>query len=89
MVAVKSIGVRELKSNPGKVLGMVRDSKEAIDATIRGEIVFRITPIRAKSTAEEHAEVWKRHEEVSLDISRNWPKGVTAEDAINDIRREL
>ncbi len=72
--------------------------------TIRGEEVATIVPRRRnvdalekeifdgsnrKYSVEELAENWKRFEEVSREISRNWPEGVSALDVINDVRREL
>lgn len=89
MAATKSIGVRELKTNPGKILRMVRDEHEQVDVTIRGEVVARIVPVRPGMTPEEHEAVWKRHKEIADQISASWPKGVSAVDAIREVRREL
>jgi hypothetical protein len=32
---------------------------------------------------------WQDLDEIAEEINRFWPKGVSAEDAVNDVRREL
>jgi prevent-host-death family protein len=89
MAEPKSVGVRELKANPGKVLRMVRDSNMSVDVTIHGEIVARIVPARKKPNVEEIEAAWRRHEEIGRMISEKWPVGLSAVEAIKEDRREL
>lgn len=89
MATVSTVGIRELKTNPGKFVRLVRDSNESIDVTIRGEVVARLVPVRARPTAAELEAAWRRHEEIGREISAAWPKGISAEDAVNDVRRDL
>ncbi len=89
MAANTSVGIRELKSNPGKFVRLVRESNEPIDVTIRGEVVARLVPVRPRLSAEELEAIWRRHREIAGEISAVWPKGVSALDAVNDVRRDL
>jgi len=41
------------------------------------------------SPEEERARFWIDLDEIAADINASWPKGVSAEDAVNDVRREL
>ena len=89
MATAKSFGIRELKLNPGKILRMVRESNESVELTIRGEVVARLVPVRQEPDIEEIEAFWRRHDEIGHEISKKWPNGVSAQDAVNDVRRDL
>jgi hypothetical protein len=40
-------------------------------------------------TDQKRETFWQDLDEIAEEINRFWPKGVSAEDAINDVRREL
>jgi hypothetical protein len=46
-------------------------------------------PATHRWTDEERKSFWHRWDELAEEINRHWQKGVSAEDAINDVRREL
>jgi prevent-host-death family protein len=89
MATAGRVGIRELKANPGKFVRLVRDTNVPIDVTVRGEVVARIVPVYPPPTAEEVEAAWRRHDEIAKEISAVWPKGVSAMDAVNEVRREL
>jgi prevent-host-death family protein len=85
-----TVGVRELKQKTTQVLRRVREKKEQIQVTYRGEVVALLVPVpsakrRAKSTADEA--VWVELDQLAAEIGAHWPKGVTAVDAIRQDRR--
>jgi prevent-host-death family protein len=85
----RSVGVRELKENPGKFLRLVRDTRQELDITIRGQAVARLVPLEQRISDEELSEYWRRHDELADEIGRHWPEGFSAVDAIREQRRDL
>ncbi len=90
-----SVGVRELKERTSAVLRRVRENGELIDVTYRGRVVARLAPagqatIRERPISQDELDaLWERWDKLSAEISADWPEGVSAEDAINDVRRDL
>jgi prevent-host-death family protein len=85
-----TVGVRELKQKTTQVLRRVREKKEQIQVTYRGEVVALLVPVpsanrRAKAAADEA--VWADLDQLAAEIGAAWPKGVTAVDAIRQDRR--
>lgn len=85
-----TVGVRELKQKTTQVLRRVREEKEQIQVTYRGEVVALLVPVlsakrRAKAAADEA--VWADLDQLAAEISAHWPKNVTAVDAIRQDRR--
>lgn len=46
-------------------------------------------PTDRREGNDEDAAFWRDLDEIAREINRFWPKGVSAEDAIDDVRREL
>ncbi len=85
-----TVGVRELKQETSKILRRVREKGETIAITYHGEVVARLVPVAPpEPTDEEIAAILTNLEALSAEISAKWPEGVSALDAINDVRREL
>ena len=87
---METVGVRELKQKTTQVLRRVREKKEQIQVTYRGEVVALLVPVplakrRAKSAADEA--VWADLDQLAAEIGAYWPKGVTAVEAIRQDRR--
>ena len=83
-------GVRELKQETSKILRRVREKGETIAIPYHGEVVARLVPVAPpEPTDEEIAAILTNLEALSAEISAKWPEGVSALDAINDVRREL
>lgn len=87
---MEEIGVRELKENTSEVLRRVREAKESYTITYRGRAVAHLVP--ADPELEERAKwekVWAEMDKTAAEISKKWPKGVSAVDAVREQRREL
>lgn len=87
---MKSIGVRELKANISEILREVEEAGEVIEVTRHGQIVARLVPGSWMVPVDRDANgAWTDLNALSAEISALWPEGVTAADAINDVRRDL
>jgi len=85
-----TVGVRELKQQTSQVLRRVREDGETIDITYRGKIIARLIPVNPPTPpVEEMAAILADLNQLSAEISAQWPEGVSALDAVNDVRREL
>jgi len=85
-----TVGVRELKQQTSKILRRVREDGETIGITYHGETIARLVPVTPPEPSNEKmAAILADLEDLSAEISAKWPEGVSALDAVNDIRREL
>lgn len=85
-----SVGVRELKARTSEVLRRVREQGETIDVTHRGKVVARVVPAEPKRPDPEKVAAWWREmDALSEEVSRYWPKGLSAVDAVRAERRDL
>jgi prevent-host-death family protein len=90
MATMDAVGIRELKTHASEILRRVREEKQTIDVTYRGEVVARIVPVAPKRpTGAELADYWAELDQLIADIARQAPPDVTAADVMRDIRREL
>ncbi|HWR98486.1 MAG TPA: type II toxin-antitoxin system prevent-host-death family antitoxin [Candidatus Methanoperedens sp.] len=85
---MKSVGIRELKENAGKVLRGVREAQEAVEITYHGRAIARIVPVPpSKAEPRRLAKIWSDLDRLSEEIGARWPKGVSAVAAVKDQRR--
>lgn len=90
-----SVGVRDLKQHTIKILRRVRDRGETIDVTYRGRVVARLVPAEQRAfqempiSKEELDAFWRKWDRLAEEIGEGWPEGVSAVDAVNDVRRDL
>jgi prevent-host-death family protein len=85
-----TVGVRELKQETSKILRRVREEGEIVEITYHGEIIARLVPVNPPQPSDEEvAAVLADLEALSAEISAKWPEGVSAVDAIREVRREL
>ena len=85
-----TIGVRELKQQTSKVLRRVREEGETVEITFRGETIARLIPVNPPTLSKEKiVAAWADLDQLTAEISAKWPEGVSAVDAIRDVRREL
>ena len=80
-----AIGIRDLKLRTSEIVRRVREKHESVDVTYRGRVVARIVPVR--EGVEDDA--WADLDALRKEIAARWPAGVSAVDAVNDVRREL
>ena len=89
---MNKVGVRELKQNTSQVLRRVREKKERIQVTYRGEVVALLVPVpqrKGLSDADHDEAVWTEMDQLAAEISARWPKGVSAVQAIREDRSRL
>jgi prevent-host-death family protein len=68
----------------------VREDGETIEITYHGEPVARLVPVNPPTPSiKEMNAILADLNQLSAEISAKWPEGVSALDAINDVRREL
>jgi len=87
---MRSIGIRELKARASQVIREVRTHGGEIDITHHGRVVARLVPVApARPGSRRSAAVWSTIDRVAREISRRWPKGVSAVQAVREGRRDL
>ncbi len=85
---MKTIGVRQLKDHISEVLDEVREKGEIVEITKHGQAVARIVPVPLETgdVDRDRDGMWTELNRLAERIRAQWPKGVTAEDVLNDIR---
>ena len=87
------VGIPELRDRAEEIVQSVRRTGEAVDIEESGVIIARVIPATQSEThvtdQDEIAQFWSDLRALSAEISKAWPAGVSAEEAINDVRREL
>lgn len=87
---MRTVGIRELKQKTSKILRRVREESVTFEITYHGEIIARLVPVNLpKPSDEEVAAILADLEALSAEISAKWPEGVSALDAVHDVRRDL
>ena len=85
-----TVGVRELKQQISKILRRVREDGEIIEITYHGEPIARLVPINSSAPSDDELDaIWADLDELTAEISAKWPEGVSAVDAVREVRREL
>jgi prevent-host-death family protein len=85
----KSISVSELRAKAGLVVRRVKQKREAVDITYRGEIVARLVPVEPAADAEARlSAAWAAIDRLAVEISRAWkPEDKTAAETVSEARR--
>lgn len=88
---MRMVDIYELEGHLADVLDQLRETGETVAVTRDDEIIAHLMPTyipewMAKAPDDD---VWARLNRLSAEISAHWPKGVSAVDAIRDVRREL
>jgi prevent-host-death family protein len=87
---MRSVGIRELKARASQVIRDVRIHGAEVDITYHGRVVARLVPVAPPPrSSRRSAAVWSTIDRVAREISRRWPKGVSATEAVREGRREL
>ena len=86
---MKTIGIRELKEHLSEALREVQ-AGGSIEVTNRGEVIARIVPVRAQPHDRESIQAWITDmDRLAAEISAHWHDGVSAQEAVDDVRRDL
>ena len=93
---MSTIGIKELRTGIDAALRRVTDDGETIQIVSEGQIVAQLAPVdppvSITPTADHDADAeddatWAELMRLGEEISKHWPKGVSAVDAIRDQRR--
>ena len=83
---MRRLGIRELKNHLSELVDEVREG-EVIEITKHGQPVARIIPIPADGPLDrDKGGVWTSLNRLRDELRSSWPKDVSAQDVINDIR---
>lgn len=93
----RTVGIGELKTQAEELIREVAESGRPIDIVRNGEVAARLAPapVSVPATAdaasgedrERAVREWLRKmDDVSREIAAVWPKGVSAQDVIDDVR---
>ena len=83
---MRSIGVRELKAHVIELLRLAEEEGEVIDVTRRGAVIARLVPVRRQADQETINRLWEEQDRLAEAISKYWPAGLSAADAIAEDR---
>ena len=88
---MKRLGVRELKERISEMLHLVQEKGEIIEVTNRGEVIALLVPAHKpqQPTEQPGGAIWTNFDRLAAEIGVRWPEGVSAVDAVRDVRREL
>ena len=81
------IGVRELKENTSEIMRRVREKKESFDITYRGRVVAWLVPVDRPEKEEDWRQVWAEMDELTDEIAKRLPPGVSAAELVSKQRR--
>jgi antitoxin (DNA-binding transcriptional repressor) of toxin-antitoxin stability system len=87
--AIHAIIIEELERHTRDVLQRLREAGKIVDLMDGDEVIAQLVPMTREVDRAALAEWRKRHEELVLEIDKHWPEGVSAADAIADVRRDL
>ena len=75
-----SVGIRELKRDTSAIIKKVREDKEQVEITFRGEVVARIVPVDSvQERREQVQELWDKMDRLAMKI----PEGVGGDSGIS------
>lgn len=84
---MRTIGIRELKAHTSEILHEVQQG-QVIHITNRGATIARLMPVGQSALSDEDIEaILDDIDSLAAEISATWPNGVSAQDAIDDVRR--
>ena len=84
------VGIRELKTQASDIIRRVRDDNETFVVTYRGRPVAKLEPLEDPETTRYRTrEVLAEMDRIAETVTKYWPSGVSAVDAVSQDRREL
>jgi prevent-host-death family protein len=84
-----TVGIRDLKRRTSEIVRRVREEHASVDITYRGRVVARIVPVDRDSEKGQASDAWTDLDALGCEIAERWPHGVSAVDAVRDVRRDL
>lgn len=84
---MKTVGIKELIEHTDELLSEVQTG-QAINITNGNITIARLVPVQDAPIAGEEIEaILDDLDSLAAEISARWPQGVSAQDAIDDVRR--
>ena len=84
---MRTVGVQELKEHTSEILRDVQKG-QIIDITSGGSAVARLVPVQPPALSDREVEaILDDLGSLAAEISAKWPKDVSAQDAMDDVRR--
>ena len=84
------VGIRELKTQASDIIRRVRENNESYVVTYRGRPVAKLEPLESPEEKRYRArEVLAEMDKIAEEVSKYWPDGLSAADAVAADRREL
>jgi prevent-host-death family protein len=81
-----TVGIRELKQHTSRLLRRVHEEGAIIEVTYHGKVIARLVPVTAE---RDVGAIWADLDQLTAEISAKWPEGVSAVEAVRDVRRDL
>lgn len=87
---MRSVGIRELKTETSEVLRRVREQGETIQVTHRGKPVALLVPfVEPESPEYDYDRFWTNLDRLAAEIGVNVSEGSSAADVVKGMRRDL
>ena len=97
---MKTLELHDLEDRITEVMQSMQDTGETVAVTKDGKIIAHLVPAGFPDllapaslpqwlTQPSDGDVWTNLNRLRDEISAHWPEGVSAVDAIRDVRREL
>ena len=84
------VGIRELKTQVSDIIRRVREDKETYIVTYRGKPVAKLEPVQDnEEQLARDLSILAEMDRLAEEITKHWPEGVSAVDAVKADRREL
>lgn len=83
------IGVRTLKEQASEILRRVREDGESFEVTCRGRVIALVIPVIEPGDNTSLPAFRRGWDQLGEEISAQWPRDVSAVDAIGEGRRDL
>ncbi len=85
---MKTIEAEELQAKVNDILHEV-EGGQVIEVARHGRIIAHLVPAQDRPLDRDANGAWSELLRLRDEISADWPEGVSAQDAIDDVRREL
>ena len=84
---MSKVSIKELSDHTSEIARRVREERETIELTFRGEVFAEIVPVAPKEWDVSLEERLERRRKMAEELAEYWPAGVSAADAIAEDRR--
>jgi len=88
---MKSLEMNEFIERIDEMLRIAVEEGETIEIIKQGEAIAYLLPVHEdlQTGKRELSALWADLDRLSAEISTHWPEGLSAVDAVRDVRREL